>query len=397
MEPKNDLYKTISHFGGLNALRFFAALLVVLHHSETIKKKHGLVDFEWLGLFRNGPTAVTFFFVLSGFLITYILLREDYTTGKTRVGAFYLKRVLRIWPLYFLLVFIGTVLLPLAFGILNIDYQMPYTLAQTWGYFVLFLPGLVTFYYGHHFLEPLWSIGVEEHFYLIWAPLFKLLKKHLPYLLLGIVTLVTALQVADQTFVHNDLFRYLLSTFRFDAMAIGGLGAYFLYHTRKPLGQQRLFSKPVQVALFVLCGVFILFNANIHFALWDVFFKAPIVSRFVVNLLFLYVILTVSVAENSLFRPKSKVLDYLGEISYGIYMYHMLAIFASIQFAKGFLLRMDVVAGQVLYYLLIVSLTVAVAAISKKFFEDVFLKWKTKLDKPTKAPKTAPETALSNK
>jgi len=59
---------------------------------------------------------------------------------------------------------IGTVALPVAFGFVQVDYEMPYTLGQTWYWFVFFLPGMVTFLYGSHFLEPLWSIGVEEVF-----------------------------------------------------------------------------------------------------------------------------------------------------------------------------------------------------------------------------------------
>jgi len=94
-------YKNIVVFQGLNSLRFIAASLVVMHHSETIKKKNGIENLEWLGLFRNGSNAVTFFFVLSGFLITYLLLKESDKTGSVCVKNFYLKRILRIWPLYF--------------------------------------------------------------------------------------------------------------------------------------------------------------------------------------------------------------------------------------------------------------------------------------------------------
>ena len=63
-------YKNISLFEGLNSLRFFAAFLVVMHHSETIRHKNGLPNLNGLGLFKDGGVAVTFFFVLSGFLIT---------------------------------------------------------------------------------------------------------------------------------------------------------------------------------------------------------------------------------------------------------------------------------------------------------------------------------------
>lgn len=158
------MYKNIAYFKGLNALRFFAASLVVLHHTATIGKKDGLFDLCDWGLFRNGANAVNFFFVLSGFLITFLLLKEHDQTGTISIKQFYLRRVRRIWPLYFLLIIIGTLLLPLAFGLVGIDYQMPYTLSQTWYYFLFFFPILVLFHYGHHFLEPLWSIGVRKCF-----------------------------------------------------------------------------------------------------------------------------------------------------------------------------------------------------------------------------------------
>lgn len=113
------MYKNIAYFKGLNALRFFAASLVVLHHTATIGKKDGLFDLCDWGLFRNGANAVNFFFVLSGFLITYLLLKEHEQSGTVGIKQFYLRRVRRIWPLYFLLIIIGTLLLPLAFGCRN--------------------------------------------------------------------------------------------------------------------------------------------------------------------------------------------------------------------------------------------------------------------------------------
>jgi len=60
MSEQTD-YKNIKLFPGLNSLRFMAAFLVLMHHSETIKSKHGIVNFDWLGLFKNGGNAVTSF------------------------------------------------------------------------------------------------------------------------------------------------------------------------------------------------------------------------------------------------------------------------------------------------------------------------------------------------
>jgi peptidoglycan/LPS O-acetylase OafA/YrhL len=137
MPQKN--FKNIVLFEGLNELRFFAAFLVVMNHAETIRAKNGLLNFNQYAFFKNGGTAVTFFFVLSGFLITYLLLKENYYTNTIKIKSFYIKRVLRIWPLYYLLVVAGLFIVPFAISKLGINYIMPYTFKQVWYYFVFFL------------------------------------------------------------------------------------------------------------------------------------------------------------------------------------------------------------------------------------------------------------------
>ena len=323
-------YKNIKVFKGLNALRFFAAFLVLMHHSETIKNNNGITNFEWLGLFRNGSNAVTFFFVLSGFLITYLLLKESEKTNTIDIKKFYFKRVLRIWPLYFLLVFIGAIVLPMAFSILNVNYDMPYTLGETWYYFLFFLPGLVTYFFGHHFLEPLWSIGVEEMFYLIWAPLFKLSRDKIFRLLTLVLIVKLVLNILGSYFFKDELFNYILSTFRFESMTIGGLGAYFLFTKGYQFTQLKIFNSKIQMIILFILSIYLLFHTNIDNNIWNAIFKNKFISPLLIDLLFLYLILCVSVLENSLFRFDSKLLSYLGEISYGIYMYHMLAVFSII-------------------------------------------------------------------
>ncbi len=366
-------YRNVSFFQGLNALRFFAAFLVVMHHSEGIKKKDGLPNLEWLSLFTNGHTAVTFFFVLSGFLITYLLLKETNTTGTVNIKRFYIKRVLRIWPLYFLLVIIGTLILPTAFHILHINYEMPYTFGQVWYYFLFFLPALVTFFFGHHFLEFLWSIGIEECFYLVWAPLLKFFKTRILLILLLIIGIKVLLMLAC-FFIPNELFNYLVSVFSFEAMAIGGLGAYFIFNRQNSLSDLFIYKKPVQVFLYLSLAIYLVFNINIHNIVWNLLFDTPIVSTLLVDLLFLYLIIGVSLIDNSVIKFQNKFLSYLGEISYGIYMYHMLVLFAIIQFLKKYLAVLNPVLSTALFYIIITVGVVAIAAVSKAVFENYFLR-----------------------
>lgn len=87
--------------------------------------------------------------------------------------------MLRIWPLYFLLVLVGTVAIPLFLQFIDYPYEFPYQFGEVIGYHVFIAPFMVNIIFGHHLLEPLWSIGVEEIFYIIWAPLFKFLKNNI--------------------------------------------------------------------------------------------------------------------------------------------------------------------------------------------------------------------------
>src|ERR1700741_1236659 len=94
------------YFPNLNGLRFIAAFLVIIHHIEQIKSILHLPNY--LGripcISKIGKFGVVLFFVLSGFLITYLLLTEENTFKKISVRQFYMRRILRIWPLYFLIV-----------------------------------------------------------------------------------------------------------------------------------------------------------------------------------------------------------------------------------------------------------------------------------------------------
>jgi len=374
-------YKNISLFEGLNSLRFFAALLVVIHHSEGIRHKHGLNDLLWLGLFRNGGTAVIFFFVLSGFLITYLLLKENDNKGTISIKTFYLSRVLRIWPLYYLLIMIGTLVLPALFDLLKLSYSNPYTIGGTWYYFVFFLPGLVTFFYGHHFLEALWSIGVEEVFYLLWAPIFKFGSKRILPILLSIITITLTLRLMGQLFIPNKLFNYLINTFHFEAMAIGGLGAYFVYHSKKPLSTLLIYKIPVQLLLYLILAVFLVFNSSIDNVVWNTLFKLPVVSALFTDFLFLYLIIGVSLVETNLIQLRSRLFSYLGTISYGIYMYHMIIIFSLVLLLKKQLMEMNLFWSTLLFYSLLLLTVILVASLSKYCFENYFLRLKERINK----------------
>lgn len=371
-------YKSISHFKGLNSLRFFAAFLVVLHHAESLRQDHELGHLKDYSLFQNGANAVSFFFVLSGFLITYLLLRERKETESTNIKRFYIKRVFRIWPLYFLMVIIGAVIQPFFIKWFNIPYEMPYTIGETWYYFLFFVPGLVNKFFGSNLLEPLWSIGVEEVFYLIWAPLFKWFRKHVLTLLLSVIIIKFALIAVTNYYTLNEVFTYLVRIHQFESMAIGGLGAYLVFHYGSKINSSIIYNIPFQILFYGLILVFILFGANIHDPVWSFFFEKPIVSSIVTNGLFLYLIIGISVVDRNLFRLENRTLSYLGEISYGIYMFHLLILSQIVELLKG-IAGKGMFLESLFYYGISIPAVIGVSILSKKTLEAFFEKQKRKV------------------
>lgn len=372
-------YKAISHFKGLNTLRFIAAFLVVIHHAESLRKDHELKHLKDFGLFENGQHAVSFFFVLSGFLITYLLLKEREKRNDISVKQFYLKRVFRIWPLYFLMVIIGAIIQPFFIEWFHIPYKMPYTIGETWYYFLFFVPGMVNFFFGSNLLEPLWSIGVEEIFYLIWAPLFKWLKKHVLKLLLGVIAFKLILIGINSYMYLHPVLSYLIRIHQFEAMAIGGLGAYGVFHYGSRINNLLIYRIPFQVFFYGLILVFILFGATIEWNIWTFLFDHPMVASLIQNGLFLYLIIGVSVVDRNLFTLENRFFSYLGEISYGIYMFHLLILSQVIELLKGVVSGAGIFWESVFYYGVSIPLIIGVCMLSKHTLEAYFEKRKQRV------------------
>ncbi|MDP1800300.1 MAG: acyltransferase, partial [Bacteroidota bacterium] len=173
MEGSKNIY-----FKGLNGLRFFAAFAVIITHIELIKDQMHCPNLYYTSkmIFELGGLGVVFFFVLSGFLITYLLLKEKELTDTINVKKFYIRRVLRIWPLYFLIVILGFFVLP-HFHFMEISFFAKYNAHLSVFNLVLFLVMLPNLAFAIFKPLPhigqLWSIGVEEQFYLLWPWVVK--------------------------------------------------------------------------------------------------------------------------------------------------------------------------------------------------------------------------------
>ncbi len=374
----------VKYFEGFDALRFIAAFLVVLHHAEQIRMTQGFENLKAYSLFRNGPLAVDFFFVLSGFLITYLLLRERYKTNTISIKQFYKRRILRIWPLYYLMVILGLLVVPLVLRKMGQDYNLPFDATTGWLLYVFFLPNAASSLFPPtgNLIYPLWSIGVEEQFYIVWAPLFKFVYKYILIILFGIIVGKLLLnewlgQMAayDESWVFWMKF---IRTIKFESMSIGGLGALYLFKkgTNKMQGSF-YFSWPFQIlciSLLILhftCREYIFDFDHFLSDLYRFFFQSKL-TGILLSTLFLWLLLNTSINQQSLFRFRNKWLNRLGEISYGIYMYHIVIIYVVITLTKKWL-QQSFMLSEMLFYGLMVPLLILVATISFQYFEKYFL------------------------
>lgn len=207
------------YFPNLNGIRAIAAIMVIIHHIEQFLGIMGKPNyFENPIIMQIGKLGVTLFFVLSGFLISYLLFAEEKKERTIFIKEFYIRRILRIWPLYYLIIFLSFFILP------NIEW---FYLPQFWepiqqhlglylSLFLLFLPNLalskgVILPYG----SQSWSVGVEEQFYLIWPVLMKFFKNKLLVILGSIIAYFVVLYIMGK--VSNFIPSYVsgfLSSFQ---------------------------------------------------------------------------------------------------------------------------------------------------------------------------------------
>lgn len=341
---------------GLNGLRAIAALSVILCHVFQELKIYGL---EGSGRFNSfGIYGVTIFFTLSGFLITYLLLKEKEKTNTVDINKFYVRRVLRIWPLYFLF---------LTIVLFVIDFQFS---SNIW-YYLLMLPNIpwaVGSAGGAIHTIPLlshyWSLGVEEQFYAFWPFVIKKISK-LKWFLIAFCLLFVGLKFALKlSHAPATIISFVYYT-RFSCLIIGGLGAYLYYNKSKLVS----FCSNV----FVECATWILLIV----LLCDFVTLYSILGNEIVSILTLIIIFNQIQNPKKIFSLENKVFDYLGKISFGLYIYnpliiHSLASLFNNQLQNQYYIKIALIL------ILNFSLAIIIAHISYHYFEKRFLKIKHK-------------------
>jgi len=377
------------HFPGLNGLRFIAALAVIIGHVELIKSDYGISNFYYTIPFfekTSGHLGVILFFVLSGFLITYLLLSEKGSYGKISVKKFYIRRVLRIWPLYFLMLLVVFLLFPLiskdpsSYAFFKSGNIIPSLIL-----YIFFLPNLafqlgIWVPTGAH----LWSIGVEEQFYLGWPVLVNYFRKRILLVLVLIFFGVSLLPHVIDYFTNHIsfnpdtlIFLKQVSQFfmiaKFNSMAFGGIMAW-LYYSKK-VSFLKIVHHPVTeigVVVFAL-------------SLWILGYVPAYFGDELYTCLFGIIILNVATKSKPIIKLENRVLDYLGKISYGLYMYHWLSIMLIMYFLRNAFPVIESPGHELSYNLIMypsaILLTIGLSALSYELYEKWFLNLKKRFAK----------------
>ncbi len=343
------------HFEGLDALRFLAAFAVLIFHSS--QWYHYKFDTPFKMFLHNLPIAVDFFFILSGFLIIYLLIAEKVETGTINLKNFYIRRFLRIFPLYYFIIFIAYIFLQDGTEVAWDKFM------YFWGNFWLISKNAWTL----SALNPLWSISIEEHFYLLIPFLIMITPfRYLKYLLMSIVLISFGFRVyATLTIPDNWMTIYMHTLSQMDLLAIGGLLALFY------------FKKPIKFNIGVGFYALLLFAFIILLTLVDtkdyhtVYLASVKKYLFTVFLLFLFIGLVFN--ENPLLNKFKHIkwINYLGKISYGIYLYN--AFIIDLLDRQPWLHQHYAVK-----LILDIGLTLLAASLSYELFEKQFLKLKRK-------------------
>jgi peptidoglycan/LPS O-acetylase OafA/YrhL len=372
-------------FPNLDGLRFFCFLAVFFFHAFSadleVIKADPVWNFVKLRLFGNGSLGVSFFFVLSGYLITTLLLAEKAYAGKINVPMFYLRRVLRIWPLFYACVAFGFLVFPLLKSALGQPGHEPANPLS----FIFFFNNIdaIRIRPDSSLLSVLWSVAVEEQFYIFWPLLIAFVpERWLTPTFWGIIGgsfVFRALNAHQPLVLHFHTFSCI------GDMAFGGWAALLTRAPDSPVRQWiRNLSRPSLMLLYAALAALLLFRAELF---ESVAVLIPF-DRLVCALVFALVILEQNYAERSLFKMSNfPRLSRLGQLTYGLYCLHFVGLLASMIILKKLGLNQTLWHEMLLDPALSLAIAIGVAWLSYRFFESPFLRLKDRFAVITKGRK----------
>jgi peptidoglycan/LPS O-acetylase OafA/YrhL len=362
-------------FPNLNGLRFLGALLVFVFHIFSLGKEiwGDFAQSNWfqalMKLTSKGHHGVGLFFSLSGFLITYLLLLEAKQKGTIHPFQFLMRRILRIWPLYYLILIFGFFIFPL----LPYGQGTDHSLAN----YAILLSNLDEIWNGINdplnFLTITWSVSIEEQFYLSFIALLFLLPlfrrgKYFPAFFLSII----GVSIIFRFVFHSDeRIMYYHTLANASDLALGGLAAVLVF-------KYKLGERIKDLSRWWIVGIYLLGLSTLLFSTKLFPGELRSIERLIQGSFFAFVVVEQVFCINS-FLKLDRIPGFFksGELTYGFYMYHCIFIYYwGIFFQNnGYTAHF----WQFLIYFLVVFLcTYASAWLSMRYFEKPILRLKEK-------------------
>lgn len=342
------------YLSGLNGLRAIAAISVVIGHVTSFTS----FDFN-LSTANVGFDGVTLFFVISGFLITYLLLLEKQKTNNVEIKKFYVRRILRIWPIYYLVIAVCLVVALFHDGISDI-------FTTTILYYIFFAANIpMVLNTGISIIVHYWSIGVEEQFYLIWPWIVKLVRNRIIPVTVIIICVLFLVKSGSWFYLGKGSLLYkFLSVTRFHCMLIGAVGA-MLFKDNNRIFIYALTNKLVQIFAWLFM-VILAFNI--------IQLPAPLSGEITAFISLIVIVGQVVPNKRKIIELENKFLDFLGKISYGLYVIHPLVILLFSYIYKD--LNLTSLAQTIVVYSSVILTTIFISYVSYEYYEKPFLKVK---------------------
>ncbi len=303
---------SIGYFPGLDMLRFLCAAGVIFHHAPQMMQERGLIAAFPPSQQFSGSFFVDVFFVISGFLIGAILMKET-EAGTYNLKNFFMRRIIRIWPLYFLIVLLLVVIVPVVkhFPGDIIKTNAQYAFGFAVNFQLLFSKAVNTY-------AVLWSVCIEEHIYLLLPLLLFLFRNNFKWLSVFMIALgLVSWFYFGSLHEKGGASPYYNSLCYFYFFGTGTLLACF----KNFFDADRIkiiFSVPAQLVVFALL-----------FAYVYAYFPPSLYQMgpwlLISNLLSAYLVL-VATRKECVFALKPNISRYFGNISYGLYLVHITSI-----------------------------------------------------------------------
>jgi len=325
----------------------------------------------------NGKVGVSIFFVLSGFLITYLLISEYKIHRKINLKRFYIRRFLRIWPLFYGIVLFSFLLYPGIKSMLGVHEENPSNVF----YYLSFLSNFDSLHIHQGITEsgiPLhqgitWSVSIEEQFYLFWPLIFLFGKKWWG----AIIGLVICISIAFRVYHHMEghvLYFHTLAVMI--DLAIGGFTAWLIHQNKSVRSSFEKAGTKTHLLLFALVFVFLYFGTDFLFGAYS-----RALGRIILAILFALIIATQALTKQSSWLNLSHFTfaKKWGKYTYGIYLLHPIAIVCLHTLTLA--LKLEYQQSFTRFFLfgvLSFLLTLLLSYMSYHFFEHRFLKLKEK-------------------